>query len=139
MDSARHGEAEIVGEAGDAAVLDAGFRAELEGGDDGAGIDLNDLAVDVELRAFFDEGLRGGAQLVFADGGGIVAAMEEGRRRQAKAGDGFGGDGDGADTGVGPLADGDFARSGVGGGRGCGFGFAARHKLRAQRSGRRGC
>ena len=50
-----HGEAEIVGETGDAGDLDAGLGAELEGGDDGAGIDLRDLAVDGELRAFFDE------------------------------------------------------------------------------------
>jgi hypothetical protein len=43
-------EAEIVGEADDAAVLDAGFGLEFEGGDDRAGIDLRDLAVHVELR-----------------------------------------------------------------------------------------
>ena len=48
-----HGEAEIVGEAGDAGVLDAGVGAELERGDDGAGIDLDDLSVDAELGTFF--------------------------------------------------------------------------------------
>ena len=51
-----HGEAEIVGEAGDAGVFDAGVGAELEGGDDGAGVDLRDLAVDAELGALCDEG-----------------------------------------------------------------------------------
>ena len=50
-----HGEAEVVGEAGDAGVLDAGVGAELEGGDDGAGIDLRDLAVDAELGALLDQ------------------------------------------------------------------------------------
>ena len=35
-----HGEAEVFGEAGDAAVLDAGFGLELVGRDHGAGIDL---------------------------------------------------------------------------------------------------
>jgi hypothetical protein len=50
-----HGEAEVVGEAGDAAVFDAGFGLELVGGDHGAGIDLDHLAADVELGAFFDE------------------------------------------------------------------------------------
>ncbi len=35
-----HGEAEVFGEAGDAAVFDAGFGLELVGGDHGAGIDL---------------------------------------------------------------------------------------------------
>ena len=35
-------QAEIVGEAGDAAVLDAGFGLELEGRDHRAGIDLRD-------------------------------------------------------------------------------------------------
>src|SRR6202034_195856 len=48
-------EAEVFGEAGDAAVLDAGVGTELEGGDDGAGVDLDDLAGDVELGALFDE------------------------------------------------------------------------------------
>ena len=37
-------EAQILGERGDAAVLDAGFRLELERGDDRAGIDLDHRA-----------------------------------------------------------------------------------------------
>ena len=42
-------EAQIFGERGDAAVLDAGFGLELEGGDDGTGIDLHHRAEHVEL------------------------------------------------------------------------------------------
>src|ERR1700753_910493 len=42
--------------AGDAGVFDAGVGAELEGSDDGAGVDLGDLAVDAELGALGDEG-----------------------------------------------------------------------------------
>ena len=72
------GEAEVFGEAGDAAVFDAGVGAEFESSDDRAGIDLDDLAEDVELRAFFHQRLGCGAQIVFTDGRGIVAAMEQG-------------------------------------------------------------
>ena len=42
-------EAEVFAEVDDAGVLDAGFGLELEGGDDGAGVDLDDVAEDVEL------------------------------------------------------------------------------------------
>ena len=42
-------EAEIFGEVGDAAVLDAGFGLEFEGGDHRAGIDLHHVAEHVEL------------------------------------------------------------------------------------------
>jgi hypothetical protein len=69
MDSARHGEAEVVGEAGDARVFDAGFGAELEGGDHGAGVDLHHLAVDAELGALLDQGAGFFAQSLFADDG----------------------------------------------------------------------
>jgi len=50
-----HGEAEIVGKAGDTRVFDAGFGLEFVGGDHGAGVDLNHLAADIELAAFFDK------------------------------------------------------------------------------------
>ena len=72
-----HGEAEVVGEAGDAGDLDAGFGAELEGGDDGAGVDLGDGAVDAELGAFFDEDLGFFAQGFFADDRLLVGLVEE--------------------------------------------------------------
>ena len=63
-----HGEAEVVVEAGDAGVFDAGVGLELVGGDHGAGVDLDDLAADVELGAFFDQDAGFFAQFVFADG-----------------------------------------------------------------------
>ena len=63
-----HGEAEVVGQAGDARVFDAGLGLELVGGDHGAGIDLDDLAAHVELGAFFDQHAGFFAQFVFADG-----------------------------------------------------------------------
>jgi len=49
-----------VGEAGDARRRDLtrGGRTELKGGDDGAGVDLRDLAVDAELGAFGTTGVR---------------------------------------------------------------------------------
>ena len=51
------GKAKVFGKAGDAAVFDAGVGAEFEGSDDRAGIDLDDLADHVELRAFFHQRL----------------------------------------------------------------------------------
>ena len=49
--------------------FDAGVGAELEGGDDGAGVDLRDLAVDVELGALLDQDAGLFAQRLFADDG----------------------------------------------------------------------
>ena len=49
-----HRKTQIVGETRDAGDLDAGLGPELEGGDDGPGIDLRHLAVDAELGALFD-------------------------------------------------------------------------------------
>ena len=72
-----HGEAEIVGQAGDARVFDAGFGLELVGGDHGAGIDLHDLAAHVELGAFFDEHLGFFAQFVLAHGLRPFAGVEQ--------------------------------------------------------------
>ena len=79
-----HGQAEIVGEAGDAAVLDAGFGLELEGGDHGAGIDLHDLAAHVELGAFFHQHAGFFAQFVFADDLWAGAGIEQSAGRQLK-------------------------------------------------------
>ncbi len=59
------GETKVFREAGDAAVFDASLRTEFEGSDDRTRIDLHHLAEDIELGAFFDENLRGGAQFVF--------------------------------------------------------------------------
>ena len=111
-----HGEAEIVGEAGDAGDLDAGLGPELEGGDDGAGVDLSDLAVDAELGALFDEDAGLFAQCLLADDGLLVVAVEQRRGRQFVTANALGNDGDGLDVGVGAPAEGDgvVVRSGEG-------------------------
>ena len=49
-------EAKVFGKARDPAVLDSRFGLEFECGDDRAGIDLRDLAVDFEFRAFLLDG-----------------------------------------------------------------------------------
>src|SRR5271163_5092071 len=49
-------QAEIVAQVGDAAVFDAGFGLEFESGDDRAGIDLGDVAADVEFHALGFDG-----------------------------------------------------------------------------------
>ena len=104
-----HGEAEIVGEAGDARVLDAGLGLELVGGDHGAGIDLHDLAAHVELGAFLDQHVGFFAQLVFADGLRAFAGVEQRAGRQLEAAHVLGRDGDGAHLGVGALVNGDLS------------------------------
>ena len=78
-----HGQAQVVGQAGDARVFDARFGLELEGGDHGAGIDLHDLAAHVELGAFFDQHLGFFAQLVFAHRLRAFARAEQRARRAA--------------------------------------------------------
>ncbi len=113
-----HGEAEVVGQAGDAGVLDAGVGAELERGDDGAGIDLGDLAVDAELGAFLDQDPGFFAESFFADDGVLLGLVEERGGGELVAADGLGGDGDGFDVGVGAAAEGDgVAGRGLGGWR----------------------
>ena len=114
-----HGEAEVVGERGDAGVFDAGVGAEFEGGDNGAGVDLGDLAVDAELGALLDEGAGFVAEGLLADDGGLVGAVEQRGGRELVAADGLGRDGDGLDIGVGALAEGDgLGLCGRGGGEG---------------------
>ena len=49
MLSALQRQAQVVGESGDAAVLDASLGLELKGRDDRAWIDLRDLPMNVEL------------------------------------------------------------------------------------------
>ena len=86
-------QAQILGEGGDAAVLDAGFGLELEGGDHRAGIDLDHVAEHVEL---FELGLdAAGGVLQFLLVVGIAAGhfVEQigGRQRRRSAGRGSGG------------------------------------------------
>ena len=52
IDSACRPRHEILGEGGDAAVLDAGLGFEFEGGDHGAGVDLHHVAVHGEFFEF---------------------------------------------------------------------------------------
>ena len=65
-------QAQVVTQAGDAAVLDAGFGLELERRDHRAGIDLHHLPADVELAALFRQHLRQVLQLEFVDGAVLV-------------------------------------------------------------------
>ena len=95
------------------AYFDAGVGAELEGGDDGAGVDLRDLAVDVELGALLDQDAGLFAQRLLADDGLLVAAIEQRRGRQLVAADALGDDGDGLDVGVGAPAEGDAVGCGA--------------------------
>jgi hypothetical protein len=62
-----HGQAEIVGEAGDAAVFHAGFGLEFKSRDHRAGIDLRDRAEHVELGALLGQYFREPFQLVVID------------------------------------------------------------------------
>ena len=112
-----HGEAEVVGQAGDARVFDAGFGLELVGGDHGAGVDLDHLAAHVELGAFLHQDAGFFAQLVLADGLRAVAGVEQGAGRQLEAADILGRDGGGAHFGVGAVVDGDLGGRAEGGSR----------------------
>src|ERR1035437_3068152 len=98
-----HGKAKIVVQSGDARVLDAGFGLELVGGDHGAGIDLDDLAANVELVAFFHQDAGLIAQLVLADGLGPLAGVEQRAGRQLEAANIFKRDSGQAHSGVGAL------------------------------------
>ena len=82
-------EAEIVLHAGDARILDASFRLEFEGRNHGAGIDLGDRAVDLELGEFFDQNLCGVLQFLFVEFVALVGAMEQRAGGQFPAAEGF--------------------------------------------------
>ena len=91
-----HGKAEIVAQAGYAAVFDAGVGLEFVGGDHGAGVDLDHLAIDFELRAFLDQLAGFLAQNILADGQRLFAFMEQGAGREPEAVHFLGRDGHGA-------------------------------------------
>src|SRR5208282_1738481 len=76
------GEAEIVREADDAAVLDAGFGLEFESGDYRAGVDLRDLAKDFEFRVLRGQNLSDNLELFFVDGLLLVRTVQQARRRK---------------------------------------------------------
>ena len=130
-------------------VLDAGLGLELVGRDHGAGVDLHDLAADIELAALFDQHLGFFAQLVFADGLRAFAGVEQRAGRQLEAADVLGRDGDGADVGIGALVDGDVSAAGGGaeqalepvhgGGTGAAMGLRARWDAAAAMRGATAC
>ncbi len=76
-----HGEAQVVGEPGHLRVLHARIRLELEGGDDGTRMDLDDRAFHRELPALFLEQPRGVHELAFVDLGFRARCIEQGHRR----------------------------------------------------------
>ncbi len=73
----------------------------------GAGVDLGDLAVDVELGALLDEDLGLFAQSLFADDGDVLRAVQQRGGRQLVAAYGLHGLRDGLQVLVGTLAEGD--------------------------------
>ena len=105
-------QAEIVAQAGDAAVLDAGFGLELEGRDHRAGIDLHHLAAHVELAALFRQHLRQVLQLEFVDGAVLVGTVQQRGRRQLVAAGQARHRGLAARRAVGARGDGDVFRLG---------------------------
>ena len=103
-----HRKAKIVGEAGDARVLDARFRLEFVCGDHRAGIDLHHLAAHVELGAFLHQYASLFAQLVLAHSLRSVAGVEQSAGRKLEAAHVFGRDCGRVRLGVGTQMDGDF-------------------------------
>ncbi len=79
-------EAEIVAQVGDAAVFDAGFGLEFESGDDRAGIDLGDVAADVEFHALGFDGVGALFQLVLVHFFAALGIGEERGRGQLVSG-----------------------------------------------------
>ena len=77
-----HGEAEVVLQVDDAAVLDARLGLELEGGDDRAGIDLHHRAQDAELFALLGQGQGQLLQLLLVVGHARLGTVQQGARRQ---------------------------------------------------------
>ena len=78
-------EAEIVGQANNAAVLDPGFRLVLEGRDHRARINLCDLPVHVELGVTIGEHRSQQLELVFMHRLLLIGTMKQARRRQLVA------------------------------------------------------
>ena len=77
-----HREAEIVGEAGDLAVLHAGVRLELVGRDDRARVNLDDRSFDRELAALLLEQPRPFHQLALVDLALGLRRVEQRHRRE---------------------------------------------------------
>src|SRR5271154_3354097 len=80
------GEAEVVAQVGDAAVFDAGFGLEFESGDDGAGIDLRDMAADVEFHALGFDGAGAFFQFALVHFFAALGVREQRGRRELVGG-----------------------------------------------------
>ncbi len=78
-------QAKVIGEVGDAAVLDSSIRLELEGGDHGTGIDLRDLSVHFKLGILFGKHLRQQFQFVGIHGLLLVRTLQQTARGQLVA------------------------------------------------------
>ena len=76
------GEAEVVRQVGNPAVLDARFRLELERSDHRARIDLRDLAMHIELGVLRDENLRQHFQFLGIDRLLLVGAVQQAAGRK---------------------------------------------------------
>ena len=78
-------QAKVIGEVGDAAVLDSGIGLELERGDHGTRIDLRDLPMYVELGILLREHLRQHLQFVGIHNLLLVRTLQQAARRQLVA------------------------------------------------------
>ena len=79
------GEAQVVGEIGNAAVLDASFGLEFESRDYRPGIDLRHLPVDIKLRVLFGEHLGQQLQFVGINRLLLVGTVQQAAGRQFEA------------------------------------------------------
>ena len=70
------GQTQVVSQTCNAAVLDPGFRFELEGRNHGSGIDLRNLAPDVELAILLLQHLRRDLKLFLIDGAVLVGTAQ---------------------------------------------------------------
>ena len=77
-----HRQAQVVGEAGDAAVLHSRFRLELVGGDNRPRIDLRDVSGYIELGTLSRQHGRRHFEFVFIDCLLSLGAVQQGARRQ---------------------------------------------------------
>ncbi len=76
--------AQIVYQAGNSGIFDAGVRLEFEGCHNRAGMDLRDAAVDVKFRAFFRYHARAFHEDRFVDREGVVRRTEQIHGREMK-------------------------------------------------------
>ena len=108
-----HGEAEVVGEAGDAGVLHAGFGLELEGGDHGAGIDALNWPRTSNSAHFSTRTRASSRSSSSRTTCGPAPELSKVLGGQLEAADILGRDGDGAFLGIGAVVNGDAGARGT--------------------------